>query len=83
MGKDLIVSIYDRASSNLVILYSVFELCFKPKACTSLENKSVTSITTPAESLLKDLISKDAKIGDKFEFFTDSYISVPSAAMLV
>ena len=54
----------------------------KPRAETSLAKKSVTSITTPDESLLKALISKEAKIGAKFEFLTDSNISVPGAAML-
>ena len=72
IGKLLIDSINDLFLSKEVIFMLFLLYWGNPKALTSVVKSDDTSITSELSSGLIALISKEDKIGSKFEFFTDS-----------
>ena len=66
--------------SNLEILYDFLTYSGSPKALTSVENNSVTSITVAVLSLEKAFIGNVKRTGSKLELTTASYTGNSSSA---
>ncbi len=75
-------SIYDLVSSKRDIFKFFRSLFCMAIDGTSLDNKSVTSITIAVESALKAFIGNENKIGSKLEFTTASCIGRESLATM-